>query len=58
MTSKISYQKDYTELGATYQLVLPLSLEGLFPDDDSVRIPSAGGIGRGCGKPCPGQKTV
>ena len=38
MTSKISYQKDYTELGATYQLVLPLSLEGLIPNDDSVRL--------------------
>lgn len=30
--------KDYTELGATYQLVLPLSLEGLVPNDDSVRL--------------------
>lgn len=30
--------KDYTELGRTYQLVLPLSLEGLIPDDDSVRL--------------------
>ena len=30
--------KDYTELGRTYQLVLPLSLEGLVPDDDSVRL--------------------
>ncbi len=30
--------KDYTELGQTYQLVLPLSLEGLVPDDDSVRL--------------------
>ena len=30
--------KDYTELGQTYQLVLPLSLEGLIPNDDSVRL--------------------
>lgn len=30
--------KDYTELGGTYQLVLPLSLEGLIPEDDSVRL--------------------
>ncbi|EEG51075.1 IS1182 family transposase, partial [Enterocloster asparagiformis] len=27
-----------TELGRTYQLVLPLSLEGLVPNDDSVRL--------------------
>ena len=38
MTSKIKYQKDYTELGETYQLVLPLSLEGLVPEDESVRL--------------------
>ena len=38
MTSKIKYHKDYTELGDTYQLVLPLSLEGLVPEDDSVRL--------------------
>ena len=36
--SKLKYHKNYTELGATYQLVLPLSLEGLVPDDDSVRL--------------------
>ena len=30
--------RDYTELGRTYQLVLPLSLEGLVPNDDSVRL--------------------
>ena len=30
--------KNYTELGQTYQLVLPLSLEGLVPEDDSVRL--------------------
>ena len=38
MTSKIKYQKNYTEFNETYQLVLPLSLEGLVPDDDSVRL--------------------
>lgn len=38
MTNKLIYQKNYTELGAVYQLVLPLSLEGLVPDDDSVRL--------------------
>jgi transposase len=30
--------KDYTELGQTYQLVLPLSLDGFIPEDDSVRL--------------------
>ena len=30
--------KNYTELGKTYQLVLPLSLEGLIPEDESVRL--------------------
>lgn len=38
MTSKLKYHKNYTELGATYQLVLPLSLEGVVPEDDSVRL--------------------
>ena len=38
MTSKLKNQKDYTELGETYQLVLPLCLEGLVPEDDSVRL--------------------
>lgn len=38
MTSKIIHHKNYTEFGETYQLVLPLSLEGLIPDDDSVRL--------------------
>ena len=38
MTSKIKYQKNYTEFNETYQLVLPLSLEDLVPDDDSVRL--------------------
>ena len=38
MTNKLKYHKNYTELGAIYQLVLPLTLEGLVPDDDSVRL--------------------
>jgi len=38
MFSNLSHTKNYTELGAVYQLVLPLSLEGLIPDDDSVRL--------------------
>lgn len=37
MTNKLKYKK-YTEFEATYQLVLPLSLEGLVHDDDSVRL--------------------
>ncbi len=32
------YHKNYTEFGDPYQLVLPLNLEGLVPDDDSVRL--------------------
>ena len=38
MSSNLLHTKNYTELGAVYQLVLPLSLEGLVPDDDSVRL--------------------
>ncbi len=38
MTSNLKYTKNYTELGETYQLVLPLSLEGLIPEDESVRL--------------------
>ena len=38
MTSKLKYHKNYTEFGELYQLVLPLNLEGLIPDDDSVRL--------------------
>ena len=38
MTSNLKYTKNYTELGPTYQLVLPLSLEGLVPEDDAVRL--------------------
>lgn len=30
--------KDYTEFQDTYQLVLPLNLEGLIPNDESVRL--------------------
>ena len=32
------HNKNYTELNQGYQLVLPLSLEGLIPEDDSVRL--------------------
>ncbi len=38
MTSNLKYTKNYTEFGEPYQLLLPLSLEGLVPDDDSVRL--------------------
>lgn len=38
MTSKLRYHKNYAEFGEPYQLVLPLSLEGLVPEDDSVRL--------------------
>ena len=38
MTSNLKYTKDYTGLGGSYQLVLPLSLEGLIPEDESVRL--------------------
>lgn len=38
MTSNLKYTKDYTGLGEAYQLVLPLSLEGLIPEDESVRL--------------------
>ena len=38
MTSNSKYHKNYTEFGEPYQLVLPLNLEGLVPDDDSVRL--------------------
>lgn len=33
MTSNLKHTKNYIELGAVYQLVLPLSLEGLVPDE-------------------------
>ena len=35
---KVSVNFHYTEFNETYQLVLPLSLEGLVPEDDSVRL--------------------
>ena len=38
MPNQLKYHKDYTEFGEPYQLVLPLNLEGLVPDDDSVRL--------------------
>ena len=38
MTNNQKYHKNYTEFGEPYQLVLPLNLEGLVPDDDSVRL--------------------
>lgn len=38
MTKYIKYHKNYTEFGELYQLVLPLNLEGLVPNDDSVRL--------------------
>lgn len=40
MSSKLIYHKNYTEFDEPYQLVLPLNLEGLVPDDDSVRLMS------------------
>ena len=38
MQKNIHTTKNYTELGETYQLVLPLCLEGLIPEDESVRL--------------------
>ena len=38
MSSKLKYHKNYTEFDEPYQLVLPLSLEGLAPNDNSVRL--------------------
>ena len=38
MSSNLKYHKNYTEFGETYQLVLPLNLEGLIPEDESVRL--------------------
>jgi len=32
------HMKKYTEFNDGYQLVLPLSLEGLIPEDDSVQL--------------------
>lgn len=30
--------KDYTEFNDNFQLILPLNLENLIPEDDSVRL--------------------
>ena len=38
MPTNLKYHKNYTEFGEPYQLVLPLNLEGLAPNDDSVRL--------------------
>ena len=38
MISNSKYHKNYTASGEPYQLVLPLNLESLVPDDDSVRL--------------------
>jgi len=32
------HKKNYTEFNEGYQLVLPLNLEGLIPEDDSIRL--------------------
>ena len=38
MSSNLRYQKDYTTFLDSYQLVLPLNLDGLVPENDSVRL--------------------
>lgn len=38
MKTNIIQQKNYTEFGSYYQLVLPLNVEILIPEDDSVRL--------------------
>ena len=38
MSSNLKHTKNYTELGESYQLVLPLCLEGLIPEDKSFRL--------------------
>jgi len=38
MTKKITQHKNYTEFDGYYQLVLPLNIEMLIPNDDSVRL--------------------
>lgn len=38
MTSNSKYHKNYTGFHNTYQLVLPLDLEGWIPNDESVRL--------------------
>ena len=42
MSSNLLHHKNYTEFGETYQLVLPLCLEGLIPENESVRLLSHG----------------
>ena len=36
MTKYIKYHKEYTKFGEAYQLVLPLNLEGLVPNESSL----------------------
>lgn len=38
MRNKITQHKNYTELNGYFQLVLPLNIDVLIPDDDSVRL--------------------
>ena len=33
-----SYNKNYNQFNDNYQLILPLNLENLIPEDDSVRL--------------------
>lgn len=40
MSSNIINHKNYIEFNDTYQLILPLNLESLIPEDDSVRLHS------------------
>lgn len=40
MSNNLINYKDYTKFKDSYQLVLPLSLESLIPEDDSVRLHS------------------
>ncbi|KAI3344578.1 IS5/IS1182 family transposase, partial [Clostridium botulinum] len=38
MQKQKSYTKDYNEFNENYQLILPLNLENLILEDDSVRL--------------------
>ena len=38
MTKHIKLQKDYTQNTSGYQLKLPLNIETIIPEDDSVRL--------------------
>lgn len=38
MSSELKYYKKHTKFGEPYQRVLLLSLEGLVPEDESVRL--------------------